>query len=834
MYFNAGSFCFVFTAFLQQSLAFHCSSEPKCRCFYDKRMVVAECSGLKLLHAPRFNESVQSIDLSTNRLSEIPADMPPNIISLNIAENKIIDPKKEVLSRYKHLRWLDIGRNCLWQRRKTWPSRFFENLKQLETLLMKDDCVAINVTDMKYSHECFYGLSSLRYIELNGLRAGNFGDAFDKNNSIQILVLSGQEYCYLQDIRTYTFNVFKKLTKLTLHKCFLTNIEKGAFAHMNNLVHLDISNNKNLHLSVLPNITYDLRNSKLQTLIADSLQCFGGLSLILTVKHIENLQNTSLKKFSLAGNRIAIIDKDIMKYLPKSLTNINIGDNMLQFGSYIFQGSFLPNLERLDVEYTGSYRPGFQIGCNTCSNSCCTKTAIVNVSNAIINDPPKPYFIIRLPPKLKILNIANQRISHTVLELGFFPQNSLTHLYAQGNFFYSIHHITGIKNLEYVNLSNNFCSSITNQSFQNMSSLLFLNLSTNLLGKELRSQNVNDMLHFPPHLRVLDLSYNWITTLALDLFAVSRDLESLNLSNNEIESVSFDLSSSLKLREIDLSFNKIVKLDSASMKNLDFPRKTRLSINLANNPLVCTCQSLGFLEWMKESLNKHFLDQDKYTCSFSNSTKTTLGDLDQVISTLKRECKSYTTLVVAVTVILLVTIVCFSLAIMYRYRWKLRYLYYAGKRSSKGYSKILEEGREYHFDAFISYAENERQILIPNLLKVEKENTFKFCIHSRDFMPGVDISENITNAIHFSRRTIVFLSEAFLGSEYCMYEIQMARMESISRGGENVLFIVLLDDHLRNIPNFLEDLLSEQSYLPYDKQIPEEFWNALTQVLKNN
>jgi hypothetical protein len=128
----------------------------------------------------------------------------------------------------------------------------------------------------------------------------------------------------------------------------------------------------------------------------------------------------------------------------------------------------------------------------------------------------------------------------------------------------------------------------------------------------------------------------------------------------------------------------------------------------------------------------------------------------------------------------------------------------------------------------------ERQTLIPNLLKLEKENNFKFCIHSRDFMPGVDISENITNAIHFSRRTLCFLSKAFLESEYCMYEIQMARMESISRGGETVLFIVLLEDNLRNLPNFLKDLLNTQSYLLYDKQIPGEFWNALTQAVKNS
>jgi Leucine-rich repeat (LRR) protein len=90
--------------------------------------MAADCRRLQLSHAPRFSENVQRIDLSTNRLSEIPADMPPRIVSLNIYNNRIKDPEKEILSRYKQLRWLNIGNNCLWLKNNTWPSRFFSKL----------------------------------------------------------------------------------------------------------------------------------------------------------------------------------------------------------------------------------------------------------------------------------------------------------------------------------------------------------------------------------------------------------------------------------------------------------------------------------------------------------------------------------------------------------------------------------------------------------------------------------------------------------------------------------------------------------------------------------
>ncbi|XP_061173699.1 toll-like receptor 4 [Saccostrea echinata] len=365
-----------------------------------------------------------------------------------------------------------------------------------------------------------------------------------------------------------------------------------------------------------------------------------------------------------------------------------------------------------------------------------------------------------------------------------------------------------------------------------MTKLVFLNLSRNLLGKELQRQSAEHVFDHLRGLKVLDLSYNWITLIHKDMFVFTSNIEQLYLSNNELESVTFDLSAALKLRRIDLSFNKIIMLDSTSMRFLDAPR-TKLSIQMSNNPLQCTCQSMKFLKWMKASLHKNFVNGENYTCIFTDENKIELRHLDQIITSLKRECISFTTTIVTVTIILLVTIILISFAIMYRYRWKLRYLYYAGKRSYKGYSRILNSGREYQFDAFISYADIERAEFIPNLLKLERENNFKFCIHIRDFIIGVNIAENITNAIHNSKRTVCFLSKAFLESEFCIYEAQMARMESIYRDGETTLFAVLVDRDLGAVlPQFLKDVMREKTYLEYDKNIPEEFWNAMTQALR--
>nr|XP_022311578.1 toll-like receptor 2 isoform X2 [Crassostrea virginica] len=161
-----------------------------------------------------------------------------------------------------------------------------------------------------------------------------------------------------------------------------------------------------------------------------------------------------------------------------------------------------------------------------------------------------------------------------------------------------------------------------------------------------------------------------------------------------------------------------------------------------------------------------------------------------------------------------------------RYRWKLRYMYYVGKRKI-----FLEYDRlgDYHFDVFVSYAESERQLFIPSLRMLEKDLDLRFCIHSRDFMPGVIIHENITNAVHYSKQTVCFVSKAFLKSEYCMYELQMAKMEGIRRGTEDALLIVLVDGDIEDLHRVVN---TNRVYLEYNKDHPEEFWNAFEHTLR--
>nr|XP_022335028.1 toll-like receptor 2 [Crassostrea virginica] len=824
---EATFFFLLLAVFGMVSFTFSCSSESRCRCYDVNNTLTADCSNLHLTKSPNFTKDVRRIDLSYNNLREIPINMPSQIVYLNLEKNNIRYPQKSTLARYKHLHWLNINRNCLWEGLKIWPSRFFENLTKLETLSMKDNCPINDGSNMKYPNEGFFGLSSLKHIELNGLGEGNLGDAFEKNNSIEILILSVEGgHCMISNIKSDTFSIFKKVTNITLYWCSIKYIEKGAFANLSELVYLDITQNTDLTLSVLFNITNDLKHSNIQTLIANKIQCLNGLSLILNIEHIKHLQNTTLKELSLAGNRIALFEHLLTTYLPKSLKYLNVGDNMFMFGFYLFEGYFLSNLERLDVAHDGHYIPDFELECNYNSNGCDKKYDISYTINSQVMHVQNQ--TIQIPPKLKYLNIAYNQINLQTMsnKFGISKKNTLTHLYASGNLFYNVPDVFGLHNLQYVDFSNNFCSNITKQVFRDMDMLSHLNLSRNLLGSILKSQASTDLFTFLPQLITLDLSNNWITYLPERIFVFTNNIEILNLSNNEIETISFDLSSALKLREINLSFNKIVKLDSDSMRKLDAPRKIPLVINMANNSFTCDCGSLDFLRWMKASTNKHFLQIDKYECLYENGTKTPIKELAQTIASLEQDCRSYTTTIVIACVLFILTVILMCFGICYRYRWKLRYLYYVGKRKIfLGYDRL----GDYHFDVFVSYAESERQLFIPSLRMLEKDLDLRFCIHSRDFMPGVIIHENITNAVHYSKQTVCFVSKAFLKSEYCVYELQMAKMEGISRGTEDALLIVLVDGDIEDLHRVVN---TNRVYLEFNKDHPEEFWNAFEHTLR--
>lgn len=146
-------------------------------------------------------------------------------------------------------------------------------------------------------------------------------------------------------------------------------------------------------------------------------------------------------------------------------------------------------------------------------------------------------------------------------------------------------------------------------------------------------------------------------------------------------------------------------------------------------------------------------------------------------------------------------------------------MYYVAKEKYKSETNLCEDRdrSSFRFDAFISYADEERLFVFKLVKYLEEECNLRLCIHHRDFIPGTGIADNITNAIHCSRHTVCFMTSHFLHSHWCMFELNMARMEAIyARNGQNVLFLVALEKGtMKHLPLQLMDLVDSNSYLDY-------------------
>lgn len=178
--------------------------------------------------------------------------------------------------------------------------------------------------------------------------------------------------------------------------------------------------------------------------------------------------------------------------------------------------------------------------------------------------------------------------------------------------------------------------------------------------------------------------------------------------------------------------------------------------------------------------------------------------------------------------------------LIHRERWKLQYLWYMATnwRKRTGYQS-LESAAEKPFghDAFVSYEDAHlsfvREQIIPRL---ETESGLKLCIDKREFIPGLFITDNILHAITSSRKTVVLLSRAFLKSKWCMYELNMARMEGIYNGRDVLVLVLMEEIPTRQLPPEIIDVFHKHTYIemtqnPHGQAL---FWERIVAAIKSD
>lgn len=139
------------------------------------------------------------------------------------------------------------------------------------------------------------------------------------------------------------------MKEIDISDCKISNVDNGPFMFLRHLKKLDISHNKELGFSSLPNITWGLNQTSIRTFRADDINCLIGIGTQLTASHIENLRQTRLTEISFAQNRMELIGKGVFPHMPETLEKLSFALNRLTTGIYLFEFHTLRNLKEYNM-----------------------------------------------------------------------------------------------------------------------------------------------------------------------------------------------------------------------------------------------------------------------------------------------------------------------------------------------------------------------------------------------------------------------------------------------------------------------------------------------------
>ncbi|VDI06244.1 toll-like receptor 13, partial [Mytilus galloprovincialis] len=574
----------------------------------------------------------------------------------------------------------------------------------------------------------------------------------------------------------------------------ISHLRKNSFKGLQNLISLNLSNNdlkyenKSFEISAfyfLENLkSLNLKGNVNTSFVPDlwKLRSLELLSIDYVATKIAILDEkfSNLKKLTAAGNRIQRIESGTVRYFPQSLTSADVGDNIFSFGEYVLE---LKDLPITSLEFSDNFTPHDVFDSYVEECPLIEETVTINsINNLYFYELPffekwkKKSGCFPVPGKLKKVLLRSNYLQYEIHNLCFM-ENELKYLSLSDNVLHTwTGPVTNIRKLTDLDLSANFCSNISKTFFSpDFINVRCLLLQNNLLGLVLPTDVDGEIFQNLYNVKYINLSKNKIANIPNLLFKEQHNLERLDLSENMIDDINFKISHMRKLMFMNVRNNRISTLSQYAMNELDSIAKenNNLTIDLSGNNLVCNCDSLSFVKWIVNTpTNFHLLE--KYECKTSKKSISFFRNPREVYETIQKECMSYEGLIVGVTTGILMFIFILCGGIVYRYRWKLRYLYYMVKVKwhDPEHKSDNKDERLYMYDAFVSYANEDDTFVHHKLLNnLEKNGGIQLCLHKRNFLPGNDIATNITSAIHNSRKTIVIMSANYLASYWCMFEL---------------------------------------------------------------
>ncbi|XP_063159095.1 toll-like receptor 12 [Candoia aspera] len=666
----------------------------------------------------------------------------------------------------------------------------------------------------------FNELLALEIDKLDSLSLHQINVMPKKNQTYHICALVSR--FSLQSLK-FSHNFYKTLNSQELPNCYslkklmlprnqIEQVDSSLLYHLPHLQVLDLSSNQ-LHWNLCPliyekmNITSRLRVLDFSSNSLNSLQPYAFFCIpYLEILSLSNCglgripvsafsRLSQLKVLNLDTNNIIHLEHQLFSNLT-SLTYLGLTDNFIQ----VLRTEFFQGLSVLQELHLGSRTRDLDV-----------ELSVSNFSTLYLASK----FRIRFRGEninisfTKILKFNCQKLEVDSCRLFFFPQVKELHLlnFGSATFFCKtskpfFHNFPLLENL--------YC-------FLNMGSSSWRGLNFSHLPN-LRTLNVINLAYALKDLSVIDTQY---------LFQNLTQLEIMSLTNSGLKYLSPVLFQNMrKLHLLVLSNEAFLILDNGfqdGLKQLRYLYMTEVYFG-------CFCSNAWFISWALSKKDLYAPNMFSLMCQ----QLVTVKKFQQFLPFIEQNCSQNIDFIlfIATSVLLLfllsvplVHAICGPMLLFLTYVLRGWWHRLCGE---------IRKGNRFEYDAFVSYCMQDQewvlQHLVPNL-ELRGPPFLKLCLHSRDFVVGKAVVDNIMDSLYNSRKAICVISRHSLRNCWCSLEMNLATYRLLTEK-EDTLILVFLEHISRyqlSAYHRLAKQVKRKTYLnwPEEPAAQTAFWNRL-------
>ncbi|XP_054238921.1 toll-like receptor 2 type-1 [Indicator indicator] len=752
-------------------------------------------------------DATQLCNCSSMGLDFVPQGLTGKITVLNLAHNRIKHIRSQDLQQAVNLRALLLQSNKI----SSIDEDSFLSLGKLELLDLSNNSLA-HLSPVWFEH-----LFSLQHLHLQGNSYRDLGESspFSSLRNLSSLYLGNQ---WFSTIRQGNFEGIELLDKLWIDSGNLNQYEPGSLKSIKKINHMIINLRiNNLFSAIVSDLVHsvvwlEVRDIKLET---------AETSLVQNSTLPFRMRKLTFKDSSVTDQYISR-----MLVLLKEITSLQ----ELEAIDCVLQGKGSWNMEEITRSGEGFVQtvsliniiiPNFHLFFDLDG----IQSQVINLKRLTIASSKVfmvPCSLARYFSSLLYLDfhdnlLVNNRLSETIckdawpsLQTLNLSQNSLKSLKQTAN---SVTHLPKLINLD---ISQNNFGEIPDVC-EWPKTLKYLNLSSTQIPRLTTC--------IPPTLEVLDVSANNLREFGLQL----PFLKELYLAKNQLKT----LPGAAPVPNLVAMSVRRNKLNSFSREEFESFKKMEL-LDASDNNFICSCEFLAFIQHEARIAQVLVGWPDRYIC---DSPLAVRGAEVGAVHLSLMEC--HRSLVVSLICVLVFLVILVLVALSYKYHavWYLRmtWAWLQAKRKPK-----RAPPKDISYDAFVSYSENDSD-WVENIMVRELEQAcppFRLCLHKRDFVPGKWIVDNIIDSIEKSHKTLFVLSEHFVQSEWCKYELDFSHFRLFDENNDAAILVLLEPIQSKAIPKRfckLRKIMNTKTYLewPLEEEKQEMFWENLKEALKS-